>query len=109
VEREVTPPDEREIGELVTEVRNLGQRFAEMREENAKDHAVVVGRLDKLSGQMEEKAPVEWVRGIDGRVDSLEGDRDERKGKLIVVAAILTIIVGPAIVGLFLIAAGVIA
>lgn len=102
-------PGDRELGELVSEVRSLGERFTEMRDENAKDHAAVVRRLDKLSEQMEGKAPVEWVRNVDGRVGSLENDRAERKGKLIVIAAILTIIVGPAVVGLFLIAAGVIA
>lgn len=101
--------DDQRLGELIGTVNGLVARVEDMRAENAADHANVTARLDTIEQKLDLKAGADWVTGIDKDVDALKGERDERKGKLIVIAALLTIIVGPCIVGLLLLAAGVIA
>jgi hypothetical protein len=103
------PVDELQLGRLIQKVETLGTSIETMRAENSADHENVTRRLDALDEKLDRKAPMDRVEDQHGRIDSLERERDERKGKLIVIATILTVVVGPAIVGLFLIAAGVIA
>jgi hypothetical protein len=76
-----------------------------MKRENAADHATVVASLEALSSKVDGKAPTDWVRDLDGRVDGLEGERDERKGKLLVGGLIFSVIVGPSLVGVFILLA----
>lgn len=108
--------DDLQLGKLIGKVDALVGTVETMRTENSADHASVKAgfervelRIDALDAKLDKKAPQTQVDGQGDRIDTLEKGRDERKGQLVVVAALLTIIVGPCVVGLLLLAAGVIA
>jgi hypothetical protein len=92
------PASEKELGELIGEVRALGKQVAEMRAENTVEHGEVVRRLEELRQEVGGKASEEWVKDHEGRIDSLESTRDEGKGAAFAVKVAQG-------VGLFLIAA----
>lgn len=101
--------DQQELGERLGRLEagqeGLDRRMAEMQKENSDDHAAVISRLDKLGDAIAAKAPAEWVQGLYGRVADLERDRDEGKGKRLVVAVIFSAVVAPLMVGVFILLA----
>lgn len=74
------PASEKELGELIGEVRALGKQVAEMRAENTVEHGEVVRRLEGLRQEVSGKASEEWVKDHEDRIDSLESTRDKGSG-----------------------------
>lgn len=74
------PASEKELGELIGEVRSLGKQVAEMRAENTVEHGEVVRRLEELRQEVSNKASEEWVKDHETRIDSLESTRDKGAG-----------------------------
>jgi hypothetical protein len=107
--------DERQIGELIGDVRSLSKAFDQMREENAADHAAVMKRLDRgeerfdrIEQKLEQKMPVEWGQKFHVRLKAVEDEQAEGKGKRALVTLIMAGVVFPVIAGLLvLIATGV--
>lgn len=100
--------DQQQLGERFTRLEvgqdGLDKRLDEFQRTSTAEHDEVKKLLTEVRD-----AGTKQFAAQDKRIGSLEGERRERKGKQIVMAILLTVFVGPAIVGLFLIAAGVIA
>lgn len=74
------------------QVETLVEQIRLLREENTRDHAEVIGRLEKIDVRLEQKADNIRVNNHAGRIDSLEGSRDKGRGIMMAVVAFQSIL-----------------
>ena len=82
----MTPPNDREFGELRGEVKGIRRGLDELAASNAREHAENGARMERFAQEMRnainDKASAERVRRLEGRQRQVEDKLTEGKGAL---------------------------